>query len=483
MNTPNIVICLVDQMRMQAMEFWNTPGFELPSANDPVHTPNLNRFARESLVLSKAVSNNPICSPYRGMFMTGQYSHQSGVPSNCQSRNAPYGCELPATTRCWSDVLSDQGYSLGWIGKWHLDMPHAPYLDCANNGGEMKWNEWCPPERRHGFDHWYAYGTYDMHLRPLYWHGEAAREDFHYVDQWGPEHETDRALEYLANADGTWRQTDAPFALVVSMNPPHTPYNQVPEHLLERYRGMSEDELVNRPNVNKADHEGPATERRHMANYLAMVEGIDQQFGRILQSLDDNGLRDDTIVIFTADHGCSLGSHDNRHKSIWYDESLLVPFLARWPGHIAARHDSELLLSVPDIAPTLLELSGHAAAIPATVTGTSQAARFLSAAAPVPSSALYQLMPASDPASGRRGVRTASHTMVIDLGFDGGTPATYLHDNEADPYQLRNVATEQPELLATLIATELRPWLERLQDPWIAAATAAGALNQPQAAG
>jgi len=176
---PNLVLVYPDQMRGQAMGFLG---------EEPVVTPHLDRFATEGIVLTQAAANYPVCSPSRAMLMTGKYTHANRVLTNCHSRSAPYGVELQEADRCWSDVLSDAGYSLGYIGKWHLDAPYEPYVDCANNRGELKWNEWCPPHRRHGFQFWYAYGTYDYHTRPLYWHTMAGRHEFHYVDQWGPEH-------------------------------------------------------------------------------------------------------------------------------------------------------------------------------------------------------------------------------------------------------------------------------------------------------
>ena len=142
---PNLVIVFPDQMRGQAIG---------AAGEDPVVTPNLDAFAKESLYLPHAVSNYPVCSPFRAMLMTGQYPHASGVKNNCLSRTTPYNCELPRNARCWSDVLSDKDYSLGYIGKWHLDSPRPPYVDCKNNRGKDKWNEWCSPDRRHGFDFW-----------------------------------------------------------------------------------------------------------------------------------------------------------------------------------------------------------------------------------------------------------------------------------------------------------------------------------------
>ena len=96
---------------------------------DPVHTPVLDRFARESIVLKQAVSNYPVCSPYRAMLMSGKYPHSNKVTNNCTSATTPLNCELQQSDVCWSDVLSKQGYDLGYIGKWHLEGPRKPFVE------------------------------------------------------------------------------------------------------------------------------------------------------------------------------------------------------------------------------------------------------------------------------------------------------------------------------------------------------------------
>lgn len=159
-ETPNLVFIMADQWRGQAI---GCLGLE------PVQTPNLDRLASEGVYFTDAISSYPVSSPARGMLMTGMYPTNSKVTGNCNSATAPYHVELPTEARCWSDVLKDQGYELGYIGKWHLDAPHQPYIDTYNNKGKIAWNEWCPKERRHGFSYWIAYGTYDYHLKPMYW--------------------------------------------------------------------------------------------------------------------------------------------------------------------------------------------------------------------------------------------------------------------------------------------------------------------------
>ena len=345
---PNLVFVFPDQMRAHALGFLN---------EDPVLTPNLDRFAGESIVFSHAVSNYPVCSPYRAMLMTGKYPHSNGVLSNCNSESAPFGYELRKTERCWSDILNKRGYSLGYIGKWHLDSPYEPYVKCYNNTEEMAWNEWCSPDRRHGFDFWYAYGTYDQHLNPMYWAKVAPREEAFTVNRWGPEHESDQAIGYIKNKNGRYRKPEKPFALVVSMNPPHMPYAQVPDKYVELYRDKKVEEFCNRDNIPASGTRWGNYYRKHIRNYLAMVTGVDEQFGRILRALHDEGLDDNTIVVFTSDHGNCLGIHDQVSKNNHYEESMRIPLMIRLSGRIKPRQD-DLLISVPDMYPTLLELMG-----------------------------------------------------------------------------------------------------------------------------
>ena len=453
---PNLVFVFADQMRGQALGF---------GKEDPVITPQLDRFAAEALVLPQAVSNYPVCSPYRAMLMTGKWPHANKVLSNCNSKTTPHSCELQKADRCWSDVLKDDGYSLGYIGKWHLDSPRQPFVESYNNSPKFAWNEWCSPDRRHGFDFWYAYGTFDRHLAPEYWSTTMKRHERAKIKQWGPEHEADLAIEYIRNTGGKFRKAGRPFALVVSMNPPHTPYTQVPAKYVERYAGKTWRDLINRPNVDVTSDTRPVRgAKSQMKNYFAMVTGVDDQFGRTVAALKAAGLDKDTIVVFTSDHGNCMGSHNWRTKNVHWEESMRVPFLIRFPGRIKPRSD-DLLISTVDIYPTLLDLMGLAGKIPAAVQGVSHAGLFRTGAGPRPAAQPYMWVPVGQPAYGRRGVRTARYTLVITKTPDKPTQ-TVLFDNAKDPYQLKDIAPAQPAVVKKLTETHLAPWLKRTGDPW-----------------
>ena len=295
-SRPNLVFIMADQFRGDAMGCIE---------KEPVQTPNLDRLASEGILFTDAVSSYPVSSPARAMLMTGMYPATTGVTGNCNSQNTPYGVELSKEAVCWSAVLKEEGYRTAYIGKWHLDAPYRPYVDTYNNKGEVAWNEWCPPERRHGFDKWIAYGTYDNHLKPMYWDTKSGREEFYYVNQWGPAYEADRAIEFI-RTEGT--KTDPPFAMVVSMNPPHTGYELVPETYKRLYDSLDVEALARQlPYIpEKGTPEGDYF-RENIRNYYACITGVDEHVGRIVQALKDCGVYDNTLIVFTSDHGVSRG--------------------------------------------------------------------------------------------------------------------------------------------------------------------------------
>ena len=461
---PNLVLVFPDQMRAQALGFMGM---------DAAYTPRLDAFAAEGRAFTQAVSNYPVCSPFRAILMSGALPWVSGVTGNCVSTERRIGPQLREKLDCWSDVLARAGYDQCYIGKWHLDAPHRPWIDCANNRGTQKWNEWCPPARRHGFNRWYAYGTYDRHLRPMYWDTDATREGFRYVEQWGPEHEADKAIAFL-------REVRGPFTLVVSMNPPHTGYELVPKRYLKRYAGRDAVTLA------KGDYPPAGTEmgdhfRWAMPYYLAAVEGVDEQFGRILDALRETGHEEDTVVIFCSDHGCCLGAHGLAAKNNPYEESMRIPCIVRWKGHIAPGRDAGLVDAF-DLAPTILGLLGQP--IPAHMVGRDLAPYLLGEApADLTAPRLYfhlwgrnrgddfatvPIPLAANPGDlpdGKRGLRSAARKCTFVYDAREKRLGAHLVDLANDPYETRNLAAGRPDWLAEARVT-LKRRLQAIGDPF-----------------
>ena len=205
-----------------------------------------------------------------------------------------------------------------------------------------------------------------------------------------------------------------------------------------------------------------------------MVTGVDEQFGRILSALDKKGLDKNTIVVFTSDHGDCLGKHEMISKTNPYEESVSIPFLIRWTGKITPKFD-DLLFSVPDIYPTLLELMGLSDEIPEDIEGTSYAEAILGNVTDRPSSQLYFIVRRSysknadkfyDVTLGDRGVRTDQYTLYMHKSAKDSMDVS-LWDRKSDPYQMRNIAKKKPDLVEALFEQELKPWLIKTKDPWL----------------
>lgn len=475
-DQPNVIYVFPDQMRNHAMGFWRKAKFRdaVHFTGDPVHTPNLNQFADESIVLTSAMSNFPVSSPYRGCFFTGKFPANSGVSLNCRA-DRPVS-SLPIDAECISDVFSKAGYNCAYIGKLHLD--HPTPNDPENPGeyvGKARptWDAYTPPERRHGFDYWYSYGTFDTHKHPHYWDTEGKRHD---INEWSPKHEADKAIAYLRN-EGNVRDKNKPFFMVVSFNPPHSPYHSLNDCMEEDYNLYKDkplDSLLIRPNVNFNMHKNKCA-----PYYFASVTGIDREFGRILEELKKQGLDKNTIVVFTSDHGetmCSQGAQDAKNSP--YAESMNVPFLIRYPQKLAPRIDQEMILSTPDIMPTLLGLSGLGNKIPTAVEGRNYADWFLekSRRTPLRNAALYiRNVDGEKDADGNiisyypiaRGIKTTRYTLALTVNKDTKKlEKALLFDDLNDPYQMHNLSLEDNKEVVAMLCEKMVPLLVEANDPW-----------------
>lgn len=227
------------------------------------------------------------------------YPHENHIFTNCTSQSAAEGCYLHDDQVCLSDLLAAGGYEMGYIGKWHLDAPKPeqnPYTEGFRGNG-LIWDAYTPPGKgRHGFDFWYSYGCYDWHMKPHYWKNDAKIDERIDVREWSVAHETKVAIDYIKNQD-------KPFALFMSFNPPHTDFDMFPQEYLNDYEGKEAGDLLVRPNVRMIPEAV-----RHVKNYFASITGIDENFGKLMAALREKGIEDNTIVVFTSDHGEMMGS-------------------------------------------------------------------------------------------------------------------------------------------------------------------------------
>lgn len=470
-SRPNILYVFPDQFRNQAMNFWNKAPYKKAARTltDPVHTPNIDKFADQSVVLSSAFSNCPLSSPHRGMMLTGLYPDGSGVMLNCNS-NRPIST-LNANAETISDVLAENGYDCGYIGKLHVDCPTKNNPQNPGNFVENRdpaWDAFTPLERRHHFRYWYSYGTYDVHKHPHYWDSNNER---HEISEWSPKHEADKAISFIQND----RDKTKPFFLVVSMNPPHQPYSSlddVQKEDLDLYKDIPMDKLLHRPNVNQE-----LKAKKAMAPYyFAAVTGVDREFGRILQALKESGLDQNTIVVFTSDHGETMASHVEDPKNSPYLESFNVPFLIRYPDQLKPSVNN-VMLGTTDIMPTLLSLAGLKHKIPVAVQGYDLAPvlRGSSTSGKYPDAQLYiQNVDGSKDADGKvisyfplsRGVKTQKYTLSITIDRKKNLKSVLLFNDLKDPYQMHNLDYRTHARIFRMLTSKMAHLLEKADDPW-----------------
>ncbi len=401
LRKPNLVFVFADQWRAEATGY---------SGNSQVITPNADRLAKESVNFITAIATCPVSSPYRGSLLTGQYPLTHGIFFN----DKPLADEAVTI----AEVFRDHGYSTAYIGKWHLN--GHPRGEERDKHRLMP----VPAERRQGFKYWKVLECSHDYNNSIYYDENDVRHEWQGYDA---EAQTDSAIAYIN------RKKDQPFMLFLSWGPPHDPYHTAPERFRNLYSGWKDIEL--RPNVPDSLEEKAA---KQIGGYYAHIAALDECLGKLLGAIKEAGIEDNTIFVFTSDHGDMLQSHGQSNKQKPWDESVRVPFLLRFPQEIRKRREVAIPFGTIDIMPTLLGLSRLP--VPDSVEGTDFSSYLLGKGnidvkaglimCPVP---FHQWSFAN---GGReyRGVRTERYTYARDL-----RGPWLLFDNKQDPYQLNNL--------------------------------------------
>lgn len=342
---PNLVFLLADQLRYDALAC---------NGNTKAVTPNIDNFAEEAISFTNAVSVTPVCAPYRASLLTGKYTSSTGMVINEINFNP--------NNRTIAHILTDAGYDLGYVGKMHLNDRHKrPY----KKGVE-----------RLGFDdYWAGYSFNHMSYKSFYYTDTPTKNDtlIDLMGKYGPEEFTSLAIDYIKTASSA----EKPFALFLSWNPPHDPWlkSNVPEHCYSKFKNETfelppnfkakPDKYMDRfpgkffeGNAQWKDeflNEGGYQEI--MRNYYAMVNSIDEQFGRLNDLLKKLGIDDNTVVVFTSDHGEMFTSQGRMYKLTFYDEAARIPLLIKYPEQPNIKQ-SDVCINTPDLLPTILGMLG-----------------------------------------------------------------------------------------------------------------------------
>ncbi len=481
-KSPNLLYIFPDQYRLNAMSVWNDPVFrdKLRTYADPVETPNIDRIARSGVFFTQATSTHPLSGPHRAMLLSGMYPSQNGVENANPRMDRDLG--LHEDIVCFTDVLAQAGYETAYVGKthWHRNEPvfsgDSTYVGSVEAPGGhyvCKFDTYIPEGKsRHGNKYWFQQ-MHDNHYNAIAYSnrpelvGGNKDGEVYYPKRFTTAVEADVAIKFLENKNGE-RDPNKPFSLIWSINPPHPPYSIVGRHCDEQlynkyYRDMEPEELMRRLNVDLtrmvegSDGEQEVAFSRSAGIYLTLIRSLDAEIGRLLDKLEECGEADNTIIVFTSDHGEMLGSHSVMGKNTIYDEAFLVPFIVSYPDVIEPRTD-DLLLGSVDIMPTLLSMMGLKDMIPNSVAGVDYSQGVMTGEysnCGKPKTALY-LFPS------RKGVRSDRYTYGVDK--NGGY---HLFDNHADPYQMRSIKLDDiPTEDAEMLKRELGEWLKVAQDSW-----------------
>ena len=356
---PNILWYCSDQQRFDTIGALGNPH---------VHTPNLDRFVSESVSFTHTYTQCPICTPSRASFLTGKYPSTVHLNTNGNTH-------FPANERLLPRRFADAGYDCGLVGKLHLAGAANGREPRVDDGYRYFQYSHAPRDnwsRGHDYADWLRAKGEDpaqvLTVKSNLFGGlmEPTAEQ----DNVPPHlHQTtwcsEKTLEFIGeNRDQPW---------LISVNPydPHPPYNPPWEYYRrfdpEKLPGphFQESDLAHQARLAKVDFQSTPRRpeeigaKRIQAAYYAMIEQVDEQFGRIVDALDQSGQRENTVIVFMSDHGESLGDHGLTQKGCrFFDGLSRVPLIWSWPGHFQSGMQSDALVELTDVAPTLLQLAG-----------------------------------------------------------------------------------------------------------------------------
>lgn len=417
MNKPNLVYIFADQLRFQSLGY-NGDKFAI--------TPNIDKIAGECMVMENAVSGHPVCAPYRASLFTGKYTTSTGMVIN--------EIRINPNHKTFANVLNEGGYETGYIGKWHL------YAARLGHHYDTE-NSFIPDgDNRLGFNNLFAaYNFHHEYYSPKAYYHLNSPEKLYY-DKYEPDAQTDMAIEAIRG----YQKSNKPFALFLSYGTPHDPWTKenVPEEYYNKFRDVDFPEAPNFESANDRHADMWARfnigERKKLNEwkrvYYAMVNNLDDNIGRLYNELETSGLLENTVFVFTSDHGEMFGAHGRRAKNIFYDEAARVPFLIKCGDKIEAGINDNCFNTV-DIMPTLLSMMKLP--VPESVEGIDISESILNGKHIDNDCLMMGTGPTSLYGNGKewRAIRSKRFTYAV-YKIDG---KEFLFDNINDPYQMNNL--------------------------------------------
>ncbi|MEZ4710846.1 MAG: sulfatase-like hydrolase/transferase [Caldilineaceae bacterium] len=444
MQKPNLLFILTDDQGYWAMGC---------AGNPEIRTPNLDRLARMGLRFENFFCASPVCSPARASILTGRIPSQHGVQDFLRGGNSNLlgdgdrAIEYLHGQVAYTDLLAQAGYRCGLSGKWHLGYAEKPQKSFAY------WNV-------------HATGSGPYYHAPMIEHGQLYKPDGYVTDLI-----TDNALTFLESYKGSAQ----PFCLNVHYTAPHAPWGREhhPPALYDDYFNHCAfhsvpDERMHHHHLAKEGAAGslgftPASRRATLSGYFAAVTAMDANVGRLLDWLEENGLAEETLVIFTSDNGMNMGHHGIYGKGNgtfppnMFDTSVKVPTIMARPGHIPSDQVIHSLHSHYDLMPTLLDYLGLENPVADALPGRSFAP--LLHGRPMENSESVVVFDEYGPT---RMIRTATWKYVHRVPYGPHE----LYDLVNDPEERRNLIREKAHQATRQgLQAELESWFVRYADP------------------
>jgi arylsulfatase A-like enzyme len=351
-DRPNVIFIFTDDHTVGALSCYGSTRID---------TPNLDRLAGEGMLFNDCCVTNSLCAPSRAAVLTGKYSHKHGVTENLYGDQEPFD----GSQQTFPKLLQDAGYQTAMIGKWHLKSEPT------------------------GFDYWKVLPGQGRYNNPRFieMDGERTKEEGYVTDVI-----TDLTIDKLDE----YRDQDEPFALMSWHKAPHRGW--VPEEDDEDlYTGFDmpvpptfNDDHANRSSAASHAYMDIATMpdwreeqpddlseqeikywnyQRYIKNYLRVVKSLDENVGRLLDYLEETGMAENTMIVYSSDNGMFLGEHGWFDKRFMYEESLRIPLLVRYPGVVPAGEETDRVVMNLDFAQTFLDYAD--ADIPSDMQGRS----------------------------------------------------------------------------------------------------------------
>ena len=436
---PNILLIFSDDHAKQALSCYG---------NKDIQTPALDRIANEGMRFEHALTPNSFCTPARAAALTGKYSHRNGVTHLNQ--------RFDGSQQTFPKLLQKAGYETTLFGKWHLlSRPTGFDYFCVQ---KMQGKPWNP-------------NVFEPHHTWIDWSPKTQKEALQggrTIKGYNNDVITTEAINWLKDK----RDPNKPFCLLLHPKPPHEPYTPPSEYedflkdvtipepatLLDDYKGrtpeaiadiMRNNRIILHPSFKKVreqiEKENPNISRNdltrqmyqhYIKGYYRLVKSVDDNVGRVLRYLDESGLSEDTLVVYTSDQGFSLGEHGFYNKQWMYENPMHQPLLVRFPGKIKPGQVHNSMVNHIDLAPTLLDYAGLT--IPSDIQGHSLKGILEEGQEKVRDESYYHFYKHGTTLPEMIGIRTDTHKLIHYPGMTGKYQWE-LFDLVKDPEEMNNL--------------------------------------------